>query len=157
MVRHGERARHMPQMEEEYRDLKTRWSAGERDRELCLHLMFFAWMHWADPSNVTGLTNDLEAEELWRTIFAYLGGETSTDAEFLFIAGIMARVFTFVLGDEKQWSERGSRMIGQAMDLQPTALPLGTFDNRGEYGKYFAHQLRGHLFRATPTPGAPER
>ena len=132
-------------MERDYKKLKTRWLAGERDRELGLRLMFFAWMHWADPAFVTGLTDDPEAQELWRDAFEYSGGETSMDAEFLFVAGIMAELFPHALGDEKEWSQRGSRMKSRAMNLQATALPLSTFDGRGDYGQYFAHQLRSHL------------
>lgn len=132
-------------MERDYTELKARWLAGERDRELGLRLMFFAWMHWADPPFVTGLIDDPVAEELWRDVFAYSGGETSIDAEFLFVSGIMAELFPFALGDEKEWSQRGSRMKSRAMNLQPTAFSLSTFDNRGEYGTYFAHQLRGHV------------
>ena len=45
-------------MEETYLGLKERWLAGERDRELALQLMYLAWMHWADPSFVTGLEYD---------------------------------------------------------------------------------------------------
>jgi hypothetical protein len=130
-------------MEVEYRNLKSRWLAGERSRELCLHLMYFAWMHWADPPFVTGLTNDPDAQRLWHDTFAFLGGENSTDKEFLFAAGIMAELFSYALGDENEWHLIGVRMRTRAM--QPTLLPLITFDDSSKYGKYFAHQLRGHL------------
>ena len=132
-------------MEKSYTELKARWLAGERDRELGLRLMFFAWMHWADPPFVTGLKEDPEAADLWREAFAYLGGESSTDAEFLFVSGIMAELFSWALGDEENWRQRGQQMKARATSLQPTALPLSTFKNRGEYGTYFAHQLSGHL------------
>ena len=132
-------------MESDYKELKTRWLAGERDRELGLHLMFFAWMHWADPPFVTGLTDDPDAERLWRDVFAYSDGEASTDAEFLFVSGLMAALFPHAIGAEGDWSERGSRMKARALNLQPAALQPSAFENRGEYGKYFAHQLREHL------------
>ena len=132
-------------MESEYRELKARWLAGERDRELGLHLMFFAWMHWADPPFVTGLTGDRGAEALWRDVFAYAGGESSMDVEFLFVAGLMAKLFPYAIGDEDEWSQRGSRMKERALESKSTTLRLSTFENRGEYGKYFAHQLRGHV------------
>ena len=132
-------------MENDYRELKTRWLTGERDRELGLRLMFFAWMHWADPPFVTGLTDDPDADALWRDAFTYSGGEASTDAEFLFVSGVMAELFPYAIGDENEWSQRGSRMKERALNLQPAALQLGAFEHRGEYGKYFAHQLREHL------------
>jgi hypothetical protein len=128
-------------MESDYQGLKTRWLAGERDRELGLRLMFLAWMHWADPPFVTGLTDDPDAEALWRDVFAYSGGEASMDAEFLFVSGLMAELFSYALGNEDEWSQRGARMKTRALDLHPAALPFSTFENRGEYGKYFAHQL----------------
>jgi hypothetical protein len=132
-------------MERAYAELKARWIAGERDRDLGLRLMFLAWMHWADPPFVTDLTDDPEAEGLWRDVFAYSGGETSTDAEFLFVSGIMAELFPYALGDEKEWTQRGSRMKSRAIELQPTALSLSTFDDQDEYGRYFRHQLLVHL------------
>ena len=105
--------------------------------------MFLAWMHWADPSFVTGLSDDDDAQFLWHEAFAYFGGERSTDAEFLFVAGTMAGLFSYVLGSETEWRVRGSQM--RKLALQLAALPVSAFKNRGEYGKYFAHQLRGAL------------
>lgn len=57
-------------------------------------------LHWADPPFVTGMKDDPEADELWRTIHGYFGGEESTDAEFLYVAGLMAGIFPWGLGDE---------------------------------------------------------
>lgn len=74
-------------MEERYAELKARWLAGERDRELGLRLMCFAWMHWTDPPFVTGLADDPMAADLWHEMFAHFGGENSTDAKFLYVSG----------------------------------------------------------------------
>lgn len=132
-------------MEREYRILKARWRDGERDRELALQLMFLAWWHWAEPPFLTHLIEDADVGALWHEVFDYFGGETSADVEFQFVAGLMAHLFPYVLGDETEWESRGSRMIERAMAVQPTGLPLNTFDDRSEYGRYFSHQLRGHL------------
>jgi hypothetical protein len=35
--------------------LRDHWRAGERDRELALHLMFLAWYLNIEPSHLTGL------------------------------------------------------------------------------------------------------
>ncbi len=129
-------------MEESYAILKARWLAGERDRELALHLMYFAWMHWADPPFVTGMVDDPVATDLWHETFGYLGGETSTDAEFLFVSGVMAQLFPYPLGDEHEWEQRGLRMQARAKEVQPAGLSVSVFDDRGDYGEYFAHQLR---------------
>lgn len=135
-------------MESEYQALKAQWLAGDRERETGLRLMFFAWMHWADPSFVTGLADDPDAIPLWCEIFDHLGGEASTDVEFLFVASVMAQVASWVWREQQRaWEECGARMLDRALSAQPTHLPLCAFDNRGEYGAYFAHQLRGHLER----------
>ena len=42
---------------------------ADRDREHALRLLFLAWMHWADPRFVTGMSEDPRAEELWHEIF----------------------------------------------------------------------------------------
>ena len=132
-------------MEDDYQRLKEGWREGERDRELILELMFLAWWHWAEPPFLTNFSDDPEVVTLWRELFAYSEGEESNDAEFLFVAGTMAHIFAYALGDETEWKARGLRMIRRAMSLQPTALPLSTFDGRGKYGEYFAHQLRVQL------------
>lgn len=135
-------------MEATYAELKSRWLIGERERELALHLMYFAWMHWADPPFVTGLSEDPNAVPLWHETFSYLGGEGSTDAEVLYVSGIMAELFPWVLGDEAEWVKRGTYMQARAKELQPAGLPLTLFHDRGEYGEYFAHQLRGGPMQA---------
>jgi hypothetical protein len=98
-------------------------------------------MHWADPPFVTGLEHDPAAPNLWHEVFAYFGGESSTDAEFLFVAGIMATLFPWGLGDEKEWAKSGLRMQARAKEMQPLGFASGIFDDRAEYGAYFAHQL----------------
>jgi len=135
-------------MEERYAELKARWLAGERDRELGLRLMFFAWMHWADPPFVTGMADDPMAPHLWQETFAHFGGENSTDAEFLYVSGIMAELFPWVLGNETQWEQRGLRMQARAKEVQPDGLSVALFNDRGEYGEYFAHQLLGGPMQA---------
>jgi hypothetical protein len=133
-------------MESIYVDLKGRWLAGERDRELALRLMYFSWMHWAEPPFVTGYADDPGAPDLWREAFTYLGDESSTDAEFLYVPGIMAELFPWALGAEIEWEQRGAQLRARAKELQPDGISSGVFDNRGDYGEYFAHQLRGDSF-----------
>lgn len=135
-------------MEKSYAELKARWLKGERERELALHLLFFAWMHWADPPFVTGMADDPMAEDLWHEAFVYLGGADSTDAEVLYVSGIMAELFPYALGDEAEWEKRGLTMQTRAKEIEPTGLSSALFEDRGEYGRYFAHQLRA---RRTPT------
>lgn len=127
-------------MEADYRRLKAIWVSGSRDREDALRLLFVAWMHWADPPFLTGLEDDPEAPALWREIFESFGGENSADTEFVFVASLMAYLFPYCLGDEEEWRLRADRMRMRLKQLAPNGLPPGTFEGRGEYGRYFAHQ-----------------
>lgn len=129
-------------MEADYRRLKALRDARSLDRDDALHLLFMAWMHWADPPHLTGLDNDPEAEDLWRAIYADFGGEAATDAEFLHVAGMMAHIFPWALGPVEEWEARADRMTARALDLRPEGFSPAFFEGRGEYGDYFAHQAR---------------
>jgi len=129
-------------MEEDYRQLREGWLAGDRDREHALHLLFLAWMHWADPSFVTGMPDDARAVELWHEVFAHFGGEHSSDAEFLHVAGLMAHLFPWVLGDEPAWAAAAEHMKARSLQFRPEGFTPDSFEGRGDFGDYFAHQAR---------------
>ena len=129
-------------LEAKYRRLKAAWEAGHRDRNDALQLLFLTWMHWADPPFVTGMEDDPEAENLWNNIYEHFGGEVSTDAEFLHVAGLMAGMFPWGLGDEAEWASRATRMRKRSLDLKPQGFSPEDFEGRGDYGDYFAHQAR---------------
>jgi hypothetical protein len=129
-------------VERDYRRLKADWENGSRDRDGALHLLFLAWMHWADPPFVTGMEDDPEADELWRAIYAHFGGEHAEDAEFLYVASIMADIFPWGLGDESEWSSRAKRMEARSLRLKPDGFSPEFFEGRRDYGDYFAHQAR---------------
>ena len=126
-------------MEFDYRRLKSGWIEGRRDREDALQLMFMAWMHWADPPFLTGLEDDSEARTVWMAVFDYFGGEKAKDPEFLFVAGLMAGIFPWQLGDEHAWAGSASRMTARSLALVPQGFSPKAFEGRGEYGDYFAH------------------
>ncbi len=127
-------------MEEHYRRLLQKWDAGDCDRECSLQLLFFCWMHWADPPFITNLDDDPRALDLWHEIFSHFGGEESHDPEFLFVAGIMAEIFPYCLGEEEAWKAAAKRMKERSLMLRPESFQREHFDGRGEYGRYFAHQ-----------------
>lgn len=129
-------------MEEEYLKLRDDWDAGNRSREDSLRLLFLAWMHWADPDFVTGLSEDPRAETLWHEVFADFGGEKSSDAEFLHVAGIMARVFPPQCGDWDAWEDAGCRMTSRSLELRPDGFSPELFIGRGAYGEYFEGKAR---------------
>jgi len=107
-----------------------------------LHLLFLSWMHWADPPFVTGMSDDPRASDLWHEIFTYFGGENSSDPEFLAVAGMMAEIFPWALGDEKAWAEIAKRMKSRSLELQSDGFPAQMFEGRGDYGEYFAGQAK---------------
>lgn len=129
-------------MEASYRRLRSSWDAGDRDRENALHLIFYAWMHWADPPFVTGMAEDPSATQLWFDVFDYFGGEESSDAEFLHVAGMMVHIFPWALGDEGTWEAIAQRMKLRSFDLRPGGFPPELFGDRGDFGEYFASQAR---------------
>jgi hypothetical protein len=129
-------------MEKTYTELKAKWSAGERGRELCLQLMYFCWMHWADPPYVTGLSADDQAIPLWLEIYQLFGREASSDAEFLCVSVIMAEITPQELGGEGVWGPRVQALNANLSKLCPDGFAVENFAGRGSYGDYFAHQLR---------------
>jgi hypothetical protein len=124
-----------------YVRLKEAWFRGERSRESDLDLMFHAWMHWADPPFVTGLEGDPDAQRIWHEIYEQLGGLGSSDAEFLFVAKVMATVTPWALGDEAEWNHKASELERRLRTSGISRLHPNVFEGRGEYGKYFSHQL----------------
>lgn len=133
-------------MEEDYREFREKWERGTRDRECAIQLLYLAWMHWADPPFVTGMSDDPDALELWHQIYQWFGGEGSTDPEFLHVAGMMAHIFPWALGPEDEWAATAKRLKSRSFELQPNGFTAEMFDGRGDYGRYFAHQAR---FRAS--------
>jgi hypothetical protein len=131
------------ELQSRYAELKHAWLRGERNREKNLDLMFHAWMHWADPSFVTGLKEDPDALRIWHQVFEHFGGTRSSDVEFLFVAKVMVALFPWMLGDEGEWTQTAAALDRRLKNMPPSNLNEITFEGRGAYGKYFAHQLRG--------------
>ena len=129
-------------MEQSYVEMKARWLSGERDRELGLRLMYFAWMHWADPPCVTSMQEDDDAIPLWFEIFSVFGGEAGSDAEFLYVTSIMATITPEELGGEALWGPRLKLLQSRLKELRPEGFGPEVFEGRGDYGDYFAHQSR---------------
>ena len=128
-------------LQPQYSRLKKAWLRGERGREGDLDLMFHAWMHWADPPFVTGLEEDPDALRIWHEIYERFGGVRSSDAEFLFVAKVMATLTPWALGEESEWNRNSNELDRRLRACDVSSLSVNTFDGRGEYGKYFSHQL----------------
>ena len=91
------------------------------------------------PANPARFTH---AAELWRNVFHSFGGEASQDAEFLYVASIMADITPWALGDEGDWKAAATRMRARALTLKPHGFSPEEFEGRGKYGEYFAHHSR---------------
>ena len=129
-------------MDADYKKLKLEWRASGLDREQSLHLLFLSWMHWADPPFVTGMAHDPEAVNLWHEIYGKFGGLDSDDAEFLYVAGLMAHLFPYALGDEKAWEEKAVLLKKKSREKLPVGFSPEDFEGRGDYGEYFAMQAK---------------
>ena len=129
-------------MEKAYWALREGWAAGDRDRERALHLLYLAWWHWAEPDFLTGLSDDPDVVKQWHEVFEHFGGEMSSDAEFLYVAAIMADITPWAFGDDKVWAGAANSMRSRSLVLKPGGFSPEAFDGRGDYGDYFAHQSR---------------
>jgi hypothetical protein len=98
-------------------------------------------MLWADPPFVTGLEDDPEALQIWREIFERFGGVGSSDPEFLFVGRVMSTVTPWALGDEAEWTRIASELDRKLRLSDSSGVSPRTFEGRGEYGRYFSHQL----------------
>lgn len=125
----------------EYRRLGDLWRAGDRDRERAFHLLYAAWINWADPPHTR--VEDFDDVAIWREVFEHFGGETSTDAEFLYVAALMTWLTPWAFDDEDVWTARSQSLKARARTIQPVGFAPTHFAGRGAYGDYFEHQARG--------------
>ena len=121
--------------------LIARWSAGERDRETALRLLFLSWYANCEPPFLTGLPTDTDTAARCVAAFAALGGTSTTDPEVCFVVGVMAERFPWALGDEAHWAAVGNLLSRRAALLQPGGPPVSGFAGRGAYGEYFSQLL----------------
>ena len=134
-----------PSLGDAYDALVVRWEDDIADREECLRLMFLAWYSCSEPCELTGLSEGSDAT-LIGALFERLGGNQTTDVEAMFTVGTMASIFPYCCGSEEIWTETAKVLKQRYYDLQPAErLSVGQFDERGAYGKYFAHMLARDL------------
>ena len=123
---------------------QSRWTSGAQDRETALRLMFLAWYAHNEPPFLTGLMEVGNPKELLGEIFAFLGGENSNDAEFLFVAGYMVSLSSWCFGSEVEWNQQGELCLNRWREIVRRPIDLAIFDGRGAYGEYFAHIARSN-------------
>lgn len=133
-----------PTLAAAFEALLPRWREGLRDREVGLHLMFLAWYLMCEPSHLTGLEQSRVDESSLAGVFAevhdHFRESIRSDPEMLYVVGLMADLFPYLLGDESEWKAiaEGYRKAYRA--LEPAGLSAGLFANRGAYGEYFGSQ-----------------
>jgi hypothetical protein len=135
-----------PTLAAAYEFLKRAWDAGDRDRELILHLLFLAWYGLCEPSHITGFVAPearwREFAEIFHQIHAFVQPSIEHDLEMLYVVGLMAYLFPHLLGDVTFWKQISSRYRQQYRLLAPNGLDPSIFQNRGAYGAYFAGQVQ---------------
>jgi hypothetical protein len=68
--------------------------------------------------------------------------EIRNDPEMLFAIAVMGEITPWALGDENLWIARSLEYRNLYKLLEPNGIDPELFEGRGEYGKYFAHQIR---------------
>ncbi|HEY2028900.1 MAG TPA: hypothetical protein VGH20_06795 [Myxococcales bacterium] len=124
--------------------LIEQWCAGVRDRELGLHLAFLAWYILVEPPFLTGADEARVAPEslagVFREVHDFLAPLESRDAELLYVFGLMAHLFPWVVGDVKEWETRSAEYRTAYRKLAPDGVRPDVFEGRGFYGHYFRGQ-----------------
>jgi hypothetical protein len=129
-----------------YQILKREWEAGVREREVALHLLFLAWYGLCEPTHLTGFdempAQVNELEHTFNQVYHSLQPNIDSDPEMLYVVGLMAHLFPYLLGDEATWIERSKHYRQRYRSLAPTGLDSAIFRGRGAYGDYFAGQTQ---------------
>ena len=106
--RHG-----APTLASAYERLKQYWDAGNREREVALHLLFLAWYGLCEPPHITGFeTHNMPSDELqarftelqdtFNQVHKAIESQIDDDPEMLYVVGLMAHLFPYLLGDEPE-------------------------------------------------------
>jgi len=137
-------AKGAPTLGPAYELLRDQWRSGDRDRELGLHLMFLAWYLNVEPPFLTGLdaahVQPAELTTVFNDVHAVLlsDGADATDAEALYVVGLMAHLTAWLLGDDEEWTDRSESYRRRYRQLSPGGMDPEVFADRGAYGDYFA-------------------
>ena len=137
-----------------YEILKQEWLDGNRDREVALHLMFLAWYGLCEPAYLTGfatedgstyiLTDGLsdELQKIFQQVHDYFEPQIHEDAEMLYVVGLMAHLFSYLLGDYDEWNTLSLEYRKAYRALKPEGISPEIFASRGAYGDYFHGQAK---------------
>jgi hypothetical protein len=128
--------------------LLEEWNTGNHTRELGLDLMFHCWYMFAEPAFLTGY-DQAKTDELgldfaatFNEVHDSFAPKIHQDPDMLYAIAVMGEITPWALGDETVWIARSQEYRNLYELLEPNGLDPELFEGRGEYGKYFAHQLR---------------
>jgi hypothetical protein len=126
--------------------LLEEWNAGNHSREFGLDLMFHCWYLQTEPTFLTGYglvqQEDADVAKIFNEVHDWFALEIRNDPEMLFAIAVMGEITPWALGDETVWIARSLEYRNLYALLEPNGLDPEVFEGRGEYGKYFAHQIR---------------
>lgn len=132
-----------PTLGDAFKLLRTQWRKGDRDRELCLHLLFLGWYGLAEPPFLTGFEPP-ELDDLpivFGEVFEYVQPDIESDSEMLYVVGMGAHLFGYLLpGGERIWDSRSEEYRKRYRELCPKGIDSIIFRDRGYYGEYYFDQ-----------------
>ncbi len=139
-----------PTLADAYEILKEHWRNGDRDREIGLHLMFLSWYGIIEPRHITGFpeTDEMRQEliQMLNRVHAYFEPQIHQDAEMLYVVGVAAHMFWFMLEDDLEdarvWEKRAENYHKHFRAILPNGIDPIIFHNRGAYGEYYAGQAK---------------
>jgi hypothetical protein len=132
-----------PTLGDAFRILQDEWRDGNRDRELCLHLLFLGWYGLAEPPFLTGMEPEElgDLQPLFAEVFEYVQPSIQNDAEMLYVVGLGAHLFGYLLpGGERIWDKRAEEFRHLYRELSPGGLAPEIFRHRGYFGDYYFSQ-----------------
>jgi hypothetical protein len=135
-----------PTLAEAFELLSDQWGAGDRDRELALHLLFISWYGLVEPEHITGFQGDEDTTSMLRVafndVYQYVAKGIERDPEMLYVVGLMANLAPWALGDANEWESRSERYRELYRRQAPEGIDASIFAERGAYGEYFGGQAR---------------
>ena len=130
-----------PTLAAAYAILKKQWEAGDRDRELGLHLLFISWYGMIEPKHITGFDESIEVfhelEQMFEKVHSYFEPKIHQDAEMLWVVGLVTHMQWFMFTDREKWETISKEYRKLYRALEPDGIDPAIFKGRGAYGDYF--------------------
>ena len=79
---------------------------------------------------------------IFRQVYDSFEPQIHQDVEMLYVVGLMAHLFPYLLGDYDEWNTRSLEYRKAYRALSPEGISPEIFENRGAYGDYFHGQAK---------------